>query len=165
MPTVVVSAAAPVGVAKPKPHVQFDTESLKLDLASVFSQRTKDLEEEEKAMLLKHKAKQSPVETRSKSWRNPDRMRKEIVEEEPVELKNQNQDTRKAKRNVFGTKTARQASWTSRKKSKSPRAEQPRQHSYSPRYLEFLHQSPNQSPRDNDHRAAEAIVKKKPVWG
>ena len=31
--------------------------------------------------------------------------------------------------------------------------------------MEFLHKSPNQSPRDNDHRTAEAIVKKKPVWG
>lgn len=164
MPTAVLPATAPAEAGKPKPHVHFDTESLKLDLASVFSQRTKDLEEEEKAMLSKQKAKQSTIE-RSKSWRNPDRMRKETTEAETVELKNQNQGARKAKRNVFGTKTARQTSWTSRKKSTSPRAEQPRQHSYSPRYLEFLHTSPNQSPRDNDHRAAEAIVKKKPVWG
>ena len=41
-------ATAPAEAGKPRPHVHFDTESLKLDLASVFSQRTKDLEEEEK---------------------------------------------------------------------------------------------------------------------
>lgn len=90
MSTAATPPAAPLVVEKSRPHVQFDTESLKLDLASVFSQRTKDLEEEEKVMLLKQGLKQSPVETRSKSWRNPDRRRKELNEdeEEPVELTN-----------------------------------------------------------------------------
>jgi hypothetical protein len=45
----VVSNASPTEAEKPKAHVQFDTESLKLDLTSVFSRRTRDLEEEEKA--------------------------------------------------------------------------------------------------------------------
>mgnify|MGYP000943688024 CR=1 FL=1 len=122
MPTAAIPATATAIASKPKLHVQFDTESLKLDLTSVFSQRTKDLEEEEKAMLQKQKAKESTVE-RSKSWRNPDRMRKETTGPETVELRNQNEGARRAKRNVFGTRTARQTSWTSRKKSMSPKAE------------------------------------------
>lgn len=47
---------------------------------------------------------------------------------------------------MFGVapKSARSA----RKGSASARGEKDRNHSYSPRYLEFLHQSPNGSPRD-----------------
>lgn len=73
--------------AKPKQHVKFDIESLreslKLDLASVYSQRTKDLEEEEKQQ--RQLVKAGP---RSQSWRNMSITRKETHTEDQVRLDN-----------------------------------------------------------------------------
>lgn len=65
----------------------------------MLSRRTKDLEEEEKA---RQQTKQSPAYARSKSWRNPDIRRKEVSEGESINLRNQNMDSRKPKKNVFG---------------------------------------------------------------
>jgi len=163
----VVSNTSPTEAEKPKAHVQFDTESLKLDLTSVFSRRTRDLEEEEKA---RQQTKQSPDHARSKSWRNPDIRRKEIAEGESINLQNQNTDSRKPRKNVFGVNKEKQGGKTSRRQSTSPKGLE-RKHSYSPSYLDFLHQSPNQSPRDGDFQAADAVfngkeqMKKKPIWG
>lgn len=72
---------------KPKQRVKFDIESLreslKLDLASVYSQRTKDLEEEERQQ--QQLAKAAP---RSQSWRNMSITRKETHPDDEVRLEN-----------------------------------------------------------------------------
>ena len=43
----------------------------------------------------------------------------------------------------------------------------PRKHSYSPRYIEFLHISPHNSPRDEQTKDLniQMGLKKKPAWG
>ena len=43
----------------------------------------------------------------------------------------------------------------------------PRKHSYSPRYIEFLHISPHNSPRDEETKEfnIQMGLKKKPAWG
>lgn len=146
-PTVTVSHfEKPNCVAK---QVQFDDtmpeppkapgSPYKLDLSSVHSLKSKDMEEEEK------NSQVAPRRVpRSKSWRNPSISRKEVKEdEEPVEKK---PNRRRNKKGVFGTK---------REKSQSPG------HSYSPRYLQFLHKSPNNSPRDEvNFKPATKKIKK-----
>lgn len=110
-----------------------------IDLTSVYSQREKDLEtEQNEARKARRESKERTQ--RSLSWRNESVKRKDAstarqqqVSSPIVEApRSQSKTTRQP---IFGVKKS------ARKPSASPR------HSYSPRYLEFLHRSPSGSPR------------------
>ena len=142
--------------------------SFKLDMESVYSQKTKDLQEEEELKQLRkeqRKASQKKMQSeflfqRSRTWRNPNLARKDPLDdtsESTINTKIQKVPQRKAGR-------------SHRQKGESGRSPinkvSPRKHSYSPRYIEFLHISPHNSPRDEQTKDIniQMGLKKKPAW-
>ena len=99
---------------------------------------------------------QEDIRKRARSWRNPN-----------LAVKNAADDTSESTIKTEIQKIVPRKVGRSQRKHESSRSPTTglMKHSYSPRYIEFLHNSPHNSPRDKEMNIKIQSLPKKPLWG